>query len=277
MSMPRKLVRAFQRADDVLEYCLIRGTQRVRRSWKAWTVLATVSMAAWSGWTPPPPPPPAATGLPALALPDPEPLVMPDELDLIDEELALWDEQLEIDREPSGLLDLKLSIGVDLPQTTFDVLKVDRAPAGVRARIRFNGSVLEVREGSIVPSVDAPSFVVTDIGPDRILALDVWSHRILDREVPPEALWTESLKIVAIAGEAPDFVAVVEFDKDTHIVQPGSRIPDEGMPRISIARVFADRLVYTIMATGEERVIHHEEPRDPLEDIETIDIPDISP
>lgn len=278
--MRKKLLRAFQRADDVLEYCLVLGARRIRRSWlpSAAFLMVAAGMAFTPSSRPPAPAHESLAALPSLELPDPA-LVLPGELDLIDEELALWDAQVDLELEPPNLLDLQLSIGVELTSTSFEVVKVEHGPAGERARILYNGVPHEVREGSIVPSVDTPAFVITDIGDERILALDVWSHRMLDREVPPEALTFPAVKVVAIAGETPDFVAVLEYNRETYIVQSGSRFPEEGEPRFAVSHLFADRVVYTILRSGESRVAHLERPLPvgDLPDIPDIEIPEITP
>jgi hypothetical protein len=53
----------------------------------------------------------------------------------------------------------------------------------------------------------------------------------------------------ALAGESPRYVGVVEFEGQSYIVQPGTRVPSAERPTFEVKSVTADRVeVYDIKA-----------------------------
>lgn len=59
---------------------------------------------------------------------------------------------------------------------------------------------------------------------------------------PPPPPPPVSFNVVAIAGEEPDYVAVVEYKKDTYIVQPGAKVPADDQVDFEVKSVSSDKV-----------------------------------
>ena len=60
----------------------------------------------------------------------------------------------------------------------------------------------------------------------------------------PDAPQRPLFKVIAIAGEAPFHVGVIEYEGLTHIIQPGSEIPMQGSPDFTIVKVDRSQVLY---------------------------------
>lgn len=153
------------------------------------------------------------------------------------------------------------------------------------ATVRHEGIDYTVRPGAVIPPAD-PHLVITHVDgwKVRALAIDTWKK--LEWAAPEGLVSPEPVHVVAIAGEFPDFVAVIEWRKETYIVQPGARVPCDQRAEFTVTGVAEDVVEYTCRTGGDfvhrarllpDPEILAPQPPAPHCKMEEIDIPDITP
>lgn len=136
------------------------------------------------------------------------------------------------------------------PRWTVDELDVT-VDSNHRAIIRCENRIFKAVPGTVIRSSRGVELVVTNVTCDEVEALRVPSgttERQSARCIHRDA----TVKISAIAGERPTFLAVIEYAGLSYIVENGTRIPDVGRPALTVTRVDENRVVYLEHRTGKE-------------------------
>lgn len=136
----------------------------------------------------------------------------------------------------------------------FEVLEIRALVEGQHsALVRFAGQPMKVVDvGDVLPDAAHPQLVIASIDCRGVNAVRVGEASVLRRLArEPHAHEASRLKVAAVAGDYPNFVAVVEHERETYIVQHGTRIPETGPTRITITKVRADLLEYWDHRIGE--------------------------
>lgn len=60
---------------------------------------------------------------------------------------------------------------------------------------------------------------------------------------PPPPIPPVNFKVNAVAGDHPNYVAVIEFEGQTYIVQKDTKVPDEQNPAFDVKEVTAEKVV----------------------------------
>lgn len=60
---------------------------------------------------------------------------------------------------------------------------------------------------------------------------------------PPPPIPPVNFKVNAVAGDHPNYVAVIEFENQTYIVQKDTKVPDEQNPAFDVKEVTAEKVV----------------------------------
>ena len=206
--MLRKLTRTLCLLDDVLEVVVwFVGRSMARHPLT--TALLVLSVAGGAYWVSLPPAPVAPPPAPAVAVapvPDLDPVA-----------------EAEMERMFAGMMD----------PVDFSVVRTfNHHGERHKATVLFRGSRLEVSPGSLLPSVGEPELVVTEIGCNVVTALDVANRELIHRTKPvpknTPCVRTRTFRVNAIAGDAPDFVAVIEYLGQTYVVGKGTTVPEDG-------------------------------------------------
>ena len=127
----------------------------------------------------------------------------------------------------------------------FDVHTTEIGAREATATITVFGYPTIVHPGTILP---APGFgparlIITRIEEHSVSAYDVAkgyvtrveSEELIARVDGNSAI--HSFKVNAIAGDAPNFVAVLEYKGQTYIVQKGTNVPDDKAPELRVKSV----------------------------------------
>jgi hypothetical protein len=59
---------------------------------------------------------------------------------------------------------------------------------------------------------------------------------------PPPPIPPVNFKVNAVAGDHPNYVAVIEFEGQTYIVQKGTKVPEEGNAAFEVKEVTAEKV-----------------------------------
>lgn len=93
-----------------------------------------------------------------------------------------------------------------------------------------NRPTLDPFKALIEPKVDAPA--VTPVAPVINVA-----------PPPPPPIPPVNFKVNAVAGDHPNYVAVIEYEGQTYIVQKDTKVPDEQNPAFDVKEVTAEKVV----------------------------------
>lgn len=112
------------------------------------------------------------------------------------------------------------------------------------ARVVYGSAASVVVEvGDVLPDREHPQLVIASIDCLGVNAVRIGEASVLRRLArTPHA--PVAMRVLAIAGDDPNYVAVVEVGDENHIVQPGSKIPDQAHPRLTITAVTSTRVDY---------------------------------
>lgn len=93
-----------------------------------------------------------------------------------------------------------------------------------------NRPTIDPFKALIEPKVDAPA--VTPVAPVINVA-----------PPPPPPIPPVNFKVNAVAGDHPNYVAVIEYEGQTYIVQKDTKVPDEQNPAFDVKEVTAEKVV----------------------------------
>lgn len=151
----------------------------------------------------------------------------------------------------AGMQSLEWRMEPPLPE--FQVVEHDCCVSPQRALIRHDGAEYSVRPGSVVPAQD-PKLVITDVGDGVVRAMAIGSWSPMIERIPAPARRTigaDPVSVVAIAGEEPEYIAVIEVQKETYIVQEGTLVPCDHAPAFQVVRVGSDRVTFRRVGSRE--------------------------
>lgn len=119
----------------------------------------------------------------------------------------------------------------------FDVQEIlPSSPGTHMAKVRYGGQASIVAVGAVLPDAAHPELVIAAIDCRGVNAVRLAEHSVVRRDAPRPHV-SKTLRVTAVAGDHPNFVAVVEYDNETHIVQRGSKIPENGPTAITVKEI----------------------------------------
>jgi len=251
--MARRFRRFLSQTDDVLEFVLtaaFRGLWR-RRGKMGIGLTALLTIILFSRWSGVSVNPWSITGTTSAVASADASLVDASIDDLMTPDDPEFDELMTPDDPEFDELNLDLieSVGSDEQPLIWAAVQPCSGLDGNCAFITLGESreMFKIWPGRLIPSEADPQLVIMDVNQEgvRALALGTWDRRIESR------LWDRSeeinetpVTVVAIAGENPIYVAVIEYKNVTYIVQPGTQIPMAGSADYTVVDVTADKVSF---------------------------------
>lgn len=134
------------------------------------------------------------------------------------------------------------------------------ASGGHEARLSWQGGEITVRAGTPCRSSRGIELVVSRIDCNRVQAIRVPTGSMETSLAPECAFPTGTVSVVAIAGEAPNYVAVIDVAQESFIVENGTFLPDEAHARLKVESVDAQSVTIRDLGTRQVRRVRLLEP-----------------